>query len=106
MTQFNYAGLDARAGVLLFYHVHQRMDPIFTEPRPDVAALSADTTLRLYTATNTRYVAKGDPCGLWGAYVGGREARGRTQGGESFTHGGAADEEARPRHDGATPPRG
>jgi len=51
-------------------------------------------------------VAKGDPCGLWGAYVGGREARGRTQGGESFTHGGAADEEARPRHDGATPPRG
>ena len=49
MTQFNYAGLDARAGVLLFYHVHQRTDPIFTEPQPDVAALPADTTLRLYS---------------------------------------------------------
>jgi len=35
------------------------MDPIYTEPRPDVESLPADTTLRLYTATNTRCVAEG-----------------------------------------------
>lgn len=59
MAQVKYAGLDSYASVLLFYHVHHRMDPIYTEPRPDVLSLLADTPLRLYTATNTRCVAEG-----------------------------------------------
>lgn len=59
MVQVTYAGLDAYAGVLLFDYVYHRMDPVFTEPRPDVESLPADTTLRLYTATNSRCVAEG-----------------------------------------------
>lgn len=59
MVQVKYAGLDSFAGVLLFYYIHHRMDPVFTERRPDVLALRAGTPLRLYTRTNSRCVAEG-----------------------------------------------
>ncbi|CAN0445314.1 unnamed protein product, partial [Ascophyllum nodosum] len=57
--QEKYAGLDSYAGVLLFYHIWARMDPIFTERRPDVLSLPVNTPLRLYTSTNSRCVAEG-----------------------------------------------
>lgn len=70
LTQITYAGLDSYAGVLLYYHVYSRMDPVYTEPRPDVLSLPADTTLRLYTVTNTRCVGEGTLAGYgeqtWG----------------------------------------
>lgn len=59
IIQVKYAGLDSFAGVLLFYYIHHRMDPVFTERRPDVLSLDAGTPLRLYTRTNSRCVAEG-----------------------------------------------
>lgn len=37
----------------------ERADPIFTCSRPSVQALSLGTPLRLYTRTNSRFVAEG-----------------------------------------------
>ncbi|CAM9672667.1 unnamed protein product, partial [Ectocarpus sp. 6 AP-2014] len=70
--QEKYAGLDSYAGVLLFYRIWARMDPILTECRPDVLSLPANTHLRLYTSTNTRCVAEGtleeySQDGTWGS---------------------------------------
>ena len=59
LSQVKYAGLDSYAGVLIFYHIWARMDPIFTERRPDVLSLPVNTPLRLYTSTNSRCVAEG-----------------------------------------------
>lgn len=72
LWQEKYAGLDSYAGVLLFYHIWARMDPILTKCRPDVLSLPANTHLRLYTSTNTRCVAEGtleeySQGGTWGS---------------------------------------
>ena len=54
-----YAGLDALASALLYPAIMERADPVFTCTHPAVQELQPGTSLRLYTRTNTRFVAEG-----------------------------------------------
>lgn len=59
VVQLFYAGLDAYASALLYPAIMEHADPVLTRTHPAVQELQPGTSLRLYTRTNSRFVAEG-----------------------------------------------
>ena len=59
VTQVNYAGLDAYAGILIHNLVMANADPIHFVKTPEDSALAPGTSVRLYTKNSFSFVAEG-----------------------------------------------
>ena len=59
VVQVRYAALDVYASVLFFCFIMKNTDPVLTCSHPAVQDLAHGIPLRLYTRTNSRFVAEG-----------------------------------------------
>ena len=59
VVQVRYAALDAYASVLLYCFIMKHADPVLACSHPAVQDLAHGIPLRLYTRTNSRFVAGG-----------------------------------------------
>lgn len=59
VAQILYAALDAYASVRLYCSIMEHADPVLICPHPPAQELRVGVSLRLYTRTNSRFVAEG-----------------------------------------------